>query len=165
MTAVKEQQTVETRPETAKVITVLAVSPFEEDHARLREIFCHSRWKLYSAITWREALQCVQATVVNLILCEQNCPEGSWRDLFARIDQLPAPIPFVVCGESPNLDLWAEAINEGVFDVLSRPFDTLEVLRTVPASGQYYRPGSSPTVAQSHARPGTQNFSLTHVVD
>lgn len=56
MTAVKEQQTVETRPETAKVITVLAVSPFEEDHARLREIFRHSRWKLYSAITWREAL-------------------------------------------------------------------------------------------------------------
>ena len=139
MTALQEVRTVETRSETAKVITVLAVSPFEEDHGRLREIFRHSRWKLYSALTWREALQCLQQNSVNLIICEQKCPEGNWRDLFARVDQLPEAIPFVVCGDSPDLDLWAEAINEWAFDVLSKPFDTLEVLRTVPASWQYYR--------------------------
>jgi DNA-binding NtrC family response regulator len=139
MTALQEVHSVETRAKTAKVISVLAVSPFEEDHARLREIFRHSRWKLYSTLTWGEAFQAVELADVSLIICEQQCPEGNWRDLFARIDQLPNPIPFVVCSRSPDLDLWAEAINEGAFDVLSKPFDTFEVLRTVPASWQYYR--------------------------
>src|SRR5207302_6807110 len=70
MTALQEVRTVKTRAETAKVITVLAVSPFEEDHARLREIFRHSRWKLYSALTWREALQVEELVDVSLVICE-----------------------------------------------------------------------------------------------
>jgi DNA-binding NtrC family response regulator len=147
MTALQEVRTVEPCAETAKFISVLVVSPFEEDHARLREIFRHSRWKLYSALTGREAVQCLRRNVVNLIICEQKCPEGNWWDLFARVDQLPDAIPFVVCSESPGLELWAEAINQGAFDVLSKPFDTFEVLRTVPASWQYHRHGRSPARA------------------
>ena len=121
------------------VITILAISPFEEDHARLREIFSHTNWKLYSAHTWREAFQVLERVDISLVICERECPEGNWRELFGRIEEQGNPVPFVVCSESPGLELWAEAINLGAFDVLAKPFDMVDVLRMVPASWQYYR--------------------------
>jgi DNA-binding NtrC family response regulator len=127
------------RPERRTVITILAISPFEEDHASLREIFRHSQWKLYSAYTWREAFQVLERADISLVICERECPEGNWRELFERIEEKGNSVPFVVCSESPGLELWAEAVNQGAFDALAKPFDMVDVLRMVPASWQYYR--------------------------
>lgn len=121
------------------VITVLAISPFEEDHASLREIFAHSQWMLYSARTWREAFQILERVDISLVICERACPEGNWRELFERIEQKGNPPPFIVCSELPGVDLWAEVVNQGAFDALAKPFDMFEVLRMVPASWQFYR--------------------------
>jgi len=126
------------RPERPTVITVLAISPFEEDHAILCEIFRHSQWKLYSAYTWREAFQVLERADISLVICERECPEGNWRELFQRIEEKGNPVPFVVCSESPGLELWAEVVNLGAFDALAKPFDMFDVLRMVPASWQYY---------------------------
>ena len=35
--------------------------------------------------------------------------------------------------------LWAEALNLGAWDVLAKPFDTNEVIRTVSIAGQHWR--------------------------
>ena len=121
------------------VVTILAISPFEEDHASLRKIFRHSQWRLYSAHTWREAFQVLERADISLVICERECPEGNWRELFGRIEAKGNPLPFVVCSESPGLELWAEVVNQGAFDALAKPFDMIDVLRMVPATWQYYR--------------------------
>ena len=49
-------------PAPERVVTVLAVSDSEDDHGWLAEIFRHSRWKMLSARSCREAFEILQTS-------------------------------------------------------------------------------------------------------
>lgn len=123
------QAPIETNP--AKRVTVLSVSPVQEDRFTMQSIFNHSNWVLYHADPLASALAILHEHEIGVVLCERDLRPGSWVDLLDRLRLLPVAPPLIVTSRHADDKLWAEALNLGAYDVLAKPFDQRELVRTV----------------------------------
>jgi DNA-binding response OmpR family regulator len=121
-------------PRTAAV----ALVGFEENEiACLQGIFKRSRdywaancvWELRPTV--EAAIQFVAREPVSIVMCDGDRAQLAWRELLQRLAMLPRPPLQIVTSRLANDRLWAEALNLGAYDVLARPFDAAEVLRTL----------------------------------
>ena len=71
-----------------------------------------------------------------IVVCERELPDGTWQDLLALTSGLDAKAPVLVASRVADENLWAEVLNCGGFDVLSKPFDSREVSRAVQIAVQ-----------------------------
>jgi len=122
-----------------KTVAVLAVSPYREDHARLQGIFTHSNWRIATAGSCHEAIRFLQTNRMAVLVCERDLPDGSWKDLLEGLTLLPFPPLLVVTSKQADDDLWAEVLNLGAYDVLSKPFDRTEVTRIISLAWLHWR--------------------------
>ena len=67
----------------------------------------------------------------NVVICEQNLPDGTWQDLLGDLQSLSRPPMLIVCSLLADDRLWAEVLNIGGYDVLMKPFQAIEVARVV----------------------------------
>ena len=119
-------------PQPDRVVTVLAISPLEDDHRSLRNIFAHSRWSLYQAHSCEEAVQVLRDNRIAVIITERELKECNWKEVLAQVSSLPPPLPrVVVASRQADDDLWSEALNLGAYNVLAKPFDGEEVFWVV----------------------------------
>lgn len=124
--------------------SVLTVSSLQEDHICLRHILGGSRRMAQQAKTCRQALASIRAGKISVLICEADLPDGSWKDVLVGLAAETAPPPLIVASRLADERLWAEVLNLGGYDVLSKPFDPGEVLWAVanasplpgPAFGQ-----------------------------
>ncbi len=115
-----------------RVVTVLAVSPSDEDHLFLRETFSHTNWQIDSARSWAEARASLAGHSMPVVLCESELEPGvTWKDVLAGLSARPHPPALVVTSRLADEYLWAEVLNLGGYDVLMKPFEASEVLRVV----------------------------------
>ena len=116
---------------TNAVLTVLSVSPIEEDNSSLEAIIGPSRWTLLKADKLPTALDLLQRHDVSVVLCERDLMPGTWIDILKHIQSTPHPPYLIVTSKYADERLWLEALNLGAWDVLAKPFDRSEVIRTV----------------------------------
>jgi len=122
----------------SRIVTVLSVSPIEEDQACLQNIFSHSNWILHNALTLASALEVLRDREISVVLCECDLRPGTWKDLLQQIAPLPDSPVILVASSLADERLWAEALNWGVYDVLAKPFDRQEVLKGVSLAWQHW---------------------------
>lgn len=125
----RKQPAFETNP--AKRVTVLSVSPNQEDRFTMQSIFNHSNWVLYHAEPVASALAILREHEIGVVLCERDLRPGSWTDMLDRLRLLPDAPPLIVTSRHADDQLWAEALNLGAYDVLAKPFDQRELVRSV----------------------------------
>lgn len=118
--------------------TVLSVSPLEEDHLSLQAIFGHSTWRLFSADRVSPALAFLHRHETSVVLCECDLMPGTWIDMLDNIRHLPQPPSLIVTSRLADESLWAEALNLGAWDVLAKPFDHTEVIRSVHSAWRHW---------------------------
>ena len=119
-------------------VHVLAVSPLESDHRSLAHIFSHTAWDFEIANSIEEAKAKLLESPTPVILCEENLPDGSWKDLLAIAERLPNPCYVVVTSPCADDRLWAEVLNLGAYDVLAKPFQSKEVFRVVGLAWRHW---------------------------
>lgn len=128
----------ETNP--IQVVTVLSVSPANEDCLALERIFesatdwaayTNCRWRLIAHRTLASALTSLQQQRIPIVLCERELLPGSWLDMLERTESLPNPPFLIVTSRLADERLWGEALNRGAYDVLAKPFDRAEVVRVI----------------------------------
>lgn len=130
-------------------ISVLSVSPHEEDHRRLFEILAGPQWPLESGCALKTsnsvpaALFLLQSDRIPIVVCERALGAASWRDLWDALARMPEPPTLIVTSRHADEYLWAEALNLGAHDVLAKPFDPGEVARTVSQAWLHRVYGSS----------------------
>jgi DNA-binding response OmpR family regulator len=73
----------------------------------------------------------LQSHDVSVILCERDLMPGTWIDILKHIQPTPHPPYLIVTSKFADERLWLEALNLGAWDVLAKPFDRSEVIRTV----------------------------------
>ena len=122
-----------------EIVTVLSVSPAEEVHFSLQEIFNHSKWKLSKTHSLTSALAFLRAQKTPVVLCETDLRPGTWRHLLEQITGAPDAPAVIVSSRLADDRLWAEALNLGAWDVLARPFVASEVFHAVSAAWRHWR--------------------------
>ena len=120
-------------------VVVLVVSSFEEDLLSLRDTLVPSTWTLYVASGAAEAKKILRQTWVPVILCERELPDGNWKDLLVAVAGLQNPPLMIVTSRLADEYLWAEVLNLGGYDVLAKPFNSIEVTRVMSMAWQRWK--------------------------
>jgi DNA-binding response OmpR family regulator len=127
-----------------KTVSILVISPFEEDHTVLAGIFSEEGWKVHYACTCEEAVECLFASRISVVICDHGLPACGWREVQWRIESLAGPPTLIVAhrlGDDSLWALWVEAMDLGARDLLLKPFDRSEVLWTVRSALRHGRTG------------------------
>ena len=113
------------------ILTVLSVSPIEEDHRCLQDIIGHSNWSFLKADSFPPALALLRRHEISVVLCERDLGPRTWIDILENTTHQTHPPCLIVTSRLADEGLWAEALNLGAWDVLAKPFDRSEVLHSV----------------------------------
>lgn len=108
--------------------SVWTISAFEEDHIRLREILGDSIPIAGKACTCRQAMAGICAERISLLICDAELPDGNWKDVLSALAPESSSPRLIVTSRLADEHLWAEVLNLGGYDLLSKPFDPKEVL-------------------------------------
>ena len=111
--------------------TVLSITPIEDDHSTLKQIFSEFQWTLHRVRTLASAIAFLAQNHTPVVICERNLAPGTWKDLLDVALVLPRQPCVIVTSRLADEHLWAEALNVGAYDVLAKPFEREEVIRTV----------------------------------
>jgi CheY-like chemotaxis protein len=68
------------------------------------------------------------------VICERDLSPGTWIDMLKEGELLPNAPSFIVTSRLADDRLWAEALNLGAYDVLAKPFERLELVRSVSSA-------------------------------
>lgn len=124
------QQSLESDRHTQDPI-VLSVSPRQADHRAVKELLTSWTGSIFEAASFRSARQVLAKQHIGVVLCERVLGSRTWIDVLNLLFRLPNPPPLIVTSRLADDFLWAEALNRGAYDVLAKPFDRQELLRTV----------------------------------
>ena len=133
--------------EQAVVVTVLSLEPNPPDAAALREIlaipegsFCPEwNWTLQAARTPAAAMATIRTMPVHVVVCGCDSQPDAWKEILRQFQSLPKPPLLIVTSRLADDYLWVEALNLGAYDVLAKPFDRTEVVRTVSQACLHWR--------------------------
>src|SRR5512144_983908 len=120
------------------ILTVLSVSPIEDDHRYLEAIIGQSNSTLLRADCVPPAMALLKQHDISVILCERDLKSATWLDMLENIKDLPHTPPLIVTSRLADNRLWAEAMTLGAWDVLAKPFDRSELLRTVNVASLHW---------------------------
>ena len=152
--AMKKQPAVERRSSMNK-LTILVVSPVEEDYLSLQAIIGHptcSTWMLFNARDPVSAFALLQQHDIDVVICERELVPGTWIDVLRHLKTLPNAPSLIVTSPLADWHLWAKALNLGAWDVLAKPFDLAELIRSVQSAAQHWHD-------QIHMHPAVKTMS------
>jgi DNA-binding NtrC family response regulator len=135
----KKQPVIERHSSTGN-LTVLVVSPAEEDHLSLQAIVghpTHPTWMLFNARDLVSAFALLQQHEIGVVVCEQELRPGTWIDMLKHLNALPTPPSLIVTARLADWHLWAKALSIGAWDVLAKPFNLSELIRSVQSASQH----------------------------
>lgn len=108
---------------------ILFVSPHTEDASYLSQILGPLPLKLEHVDDLEHARTELEREDYPVILTDAALPDGGWPDV---LDLAHEKSPFsrvIVTHRLADARLWMDAMNHGVYDLLSQPFETGEVRR------------------------------------
>jgi DNA-binding response OmpR family regulator len=110
---------------------LLVISPFEEDHASIRNAIPASDCPVCVAPTAHEGLALLRRQSARVVITERDLPDGNWRQVLDALQSLAQAPLLIVTSRHADERLWAEVLNLGGYDVLSKPFDQQELARVL----------------------------------
>jgi len=118
---------------------ILAAFPFGEDRISLASILRRTNWKLRLIRTFHQARTTLRTVSVGAVISDAQLFDGySWKDLLHEIQEIMNPPPLIVADRLADERLWAEVLNLGAYDLLTKPFDGTEVLRVMSMACRFH---------------------------
>ena len=105
-------------------LRVLSVSPTSDDHITLGRLLAGTAWEIDTAEDCDAALRRIREGRIGIVICEQDLPDGTWRNLLNYVQTRPEKPFLIVTSILADEQLWAEVLNLGGYDVIAKPFDS-----------------------------------------
>jgi response regulator RpfG family c-di-GMP phosphodiesterase len=122
----------------------LFVGDFGGDRRLVRTVFAKSGWTLIESCEREDALGILSRMPVHVVVADVSVPGWPWKQVFADLrDRQSRPV-MIVTSRTADDQLWAEALNWGVHDVLARPFVREEVERVMASARRHFVTSSPP---------------------
>lgn len=113
-------------------VDVLAISGNPTLAVYLASLFRESDWRVVCKPSWADGLGFLLNNHVAVAVCEQNLPDGSWRDVAGALDSIPEAPALIVISDDDFVP--SEALAAGSFDVLQRPLKESDALWTIASA-------------------------------
>jgi|SRR6266542_4030467 len=107
-------------------VAVLVLSPFQQDYEFLRATFDRAHWDIRPATNCREALEAIRSRQPQIVICEHELPDGSWKTILEDTRGVGEP-QVIVTSRLADDNLWTEVLTLGGYDVLMKPFVQAEL--------------------------------------
>ena len=108
---------------------VLLVGPSEK--TRLKEML-RQHASVAEAATVPDMVRLLQGGEYDAVLCEQEFPDGTWREALLELQARRVSAPAIVVSQTSAVDEgvqeWTEVRDAGAFDLLSAPSQEYSVL-------------------------------------
>jgi len=119
-------------------VCALLIGNYDSDRPVIQEVFNKLGWRLLEARDRQRSMQWLARKQVQVVISETELPDCNWKRLLHDLRSLIHPPQLIVT--SPHADdyLWAEALNVGAYDVLSRPLERSEVERVIMSARRHY---------------------------
>ncbi len=88
-------------------------------------------FEVEGAMTCAEALECVEANAYDLLLLDQQLPDGTGMELLEAVLLREPDLPVVMMTGQHDLELAIEAIGKGAADFVHKPVETAQLQQTV----------------------------------
>jgi len=111
---------------------ILAISENQLLSVYLSGLFRPSGWAIAHATTCRAGVSFLKGNQVAVAVCEENLPDGSWRDVADVLSSLPHAPALVVVGR--GRELLHDVLASGGFDALVRPLRESDVVWTIASA-------------------------------
>jgi DNA-binding response OmpR family regulator len=131
------------RPRTAILppdlsIRAIFVGSDDSDFQHLCNIFRMMSWEISHVPTLRQALRNASLEQATHLLYEHlHGDNREWIKALEAADSLPQMPSFILVSRFGDEQLWAEVLNRGGYDLLLKPYESLEVTRVIRAARQY----------------------------
>jgi DNA-binding response OmpR family regulator len=89
----------------------------------------------------------LQRNDISVVVCERDLEDGTWADILSYIQSLPYPPSLFVTSRLADEELWSLVLHLGGWDVLAKPFDRSEVLRSVRYAWEHWCRQTEPRAA------------------
>jgi len=80
-----------------------------------------------------------QNSEISVIVCDCDAVPGAWIAILDDLVAIPAPPSLILTSRLADDRLWAKALNLGAWDVLAKPLDRLETLRSIACASDHSR--------------------------
>ena len=111
--------------------SVLLVGGAENDFDTLAGMLAGTGWQTRRAVDGVDAARLCSQQLFPVLICERALPDGDWRALQAGLRSLERTPLLVLTLAWSDEEAWADALGQGAFDVLARPFERAEVTRVL----------------------------------
>ena len=120
-------------------LPILVVSGDEGDHCSQDGILQRD-CRMHRAAARKDAVSLIREHHPKVVICDQTLADGDWRDLLADLLEEKENTPLIVSSRLADDRLWAEVLNLGGYDLLTKPFAAGEVSRVVRMASRRSQP-------------------------
>jgi DNA-binding NtrC family response regulator len=111
-------------------ISLLIVTSRAEDIGELRDLLQGTPWDLTDVRDLDGAAGALQAAAVPMLLFDRDTAAGGWQESIRHLTRTHPNACVILLSNVSDQYLWDEMIQQGGFDVLTRPFKKDQVLST-----------------------------------
>ncbi len=95
------------------------------------ELLLEESYRMYKAADGKEALDRIEDLGVDLVILDVTMPGIDGMETLSRIMKLPAPPEVVMLSATDSARLGIQAVKEGAYDYLAKPFDNEELKEVI----------------------------------
>ena len=119
--------------------TVLIVDDEKNYPLILGAVLAEEGFEIITANSASEALDCIEASDIDLVLTDMKMPVMSGIDLLERVKQKDPDLPVIMMTAHGTVDKAVEAMEKGAYSYLLKPFDNERLIIYVNKAISMYR--------------------------
>ena len=81
----------------------------------------------------------IQLQHFSVLVCDRDARPATWIEILEYADSLPVQPSVILASRLADEKLWLDALNLGAWDVLTKPFERAEVVRSVAAGYRHFQ--------------------------
>ncbi|MCL4402044.1 MAG: response regulator, partial [Acidobacteria bacterium] len=120
---------------------LLAIAPADAERRSLEDTVVKAGWNFVAVDKWPDGLKLLNTRAFPVVLYDRDLPGADWRAAIRAIISSRNPACVILASRVADTYLWEEVIQHGGFDILPKPFQQEQLLRTLRFALYHWRTG------------------------